>query len=93
MVDMTSDPVATASGAGLRLWPYLLVLGLLAFYIVTQVQSYLRLSHIPGPRLAAISDLWWIRAAVSGTGHLALADANSKYGTTAPDILFAAKSS
>lgn len=70
------------SHAGLRIWPYLICIGLLTYYLFLNVRSYRRLSHIPGPKLGAFSNLWWIRAAISGTGHLDLADACTKYGMT-----------
>lgn len=44
------------------------------------VKSYTKLSHIPGPRLAAWSNVWWIRAALSKKGHLHLYEACEKYG-------------
>lgn len=54
----------------------------LTWYVVTTAASYRRLRHIPGPKLAAISSWWWINAAVSGEGHLALADVCTQYGKT-----------
>jgi hypothetical protein len=61
--------------------PTLLFLVWLAWYIVTSTYSYWRLRHIPGPRLASFTSLWWIWAAVGGKGHLTLADACNRYGT------------
>lgn len=55
----------------------------LLWYILTSIHSYWRLRHIPGPPLAAFTSWWWIHAAVSGKGHLALADACSRYGSIA----------
>jgi hypothetical protein len=52
----------------------------LTWYFSTSVVSYRRLRHIPGPTIAALSSWWWIRAAVSGEGHLALADVCTQYG-------------
>jgi hypothetical protein len=66
--------------AGFKVWRYLICLSILAYFISANVRSYRRLRHIPGPILGAFSDLWWIRAAISGQGHLALADACTKYG-------------
>jgi hypothetical protein len=66
--------------ASLRPWPYLICIGLLGYYLFLNVGSYRRLRHIPGPKLGALSNLWWIRAAISGKGHLALADACTQYG-------------
>jgi len=60
------------------------VVGSLALvYIVSSyVVSYRRLSHIPGPPLAAWTNLWWVNAAISRKGHLYLYDACKKYGMT-----------
>jgi hypothetical protein len=66
--------------AGFKVWRYLICLSILAYFISANVRSYRRLRHIPGPILGAFSSLWWIRAAISGQGHLALADACAKYG-------------
>lgn len=60
--------------------PALLFLVWLAWYVVTSARSYWRLRHIPGPRIASFTSWWWIRAAVGGKGHLALADACNRYG-------------
>jgi len=57
----------------------------LSWYLTTSISSYRRLRHIPGPYLASFSNWWWIRAAVSGKGHLALADACTRYGMHVPD--------
>ena len=40
------------------------------------------LAHIPGPRLAAISDIWKARAVVSCTYNVQLAAAHARYGST-----------
>lgn len=61
--------------------PALLFLVWWAWYVVTSAHSYWRLRHIPGPRLASFTSWWWIRAAVGGKGHLALANACTRYGT------------
>lgn len=52
----------------------------LMWYVVSTVVAYRRLRHIPGPPLAAVTSLWWITAAVSEKGHLALADVCTRYG-------------
>jgi hypothetical protein len=58
-----------------------LALGLLIIsYLLSLFRSYWRLRHIPGPWLATLSELWYIRAATSGELHLRLAEACSKYG-------------
>jgi hypothetical protein len=55
--------------------------GLVVFHLLSVLRSYWRLRHIPGPWLAAVSELWYIRAATSGELHLRLAEVCSKYGT------------
>lgn len=70
--------LSTVKGMGLMFfWIWLL------WYTLTSIRSYWRLRHIPGPRLAAFTSWWWIQAAVSGKGHLALADVCTKYGSIA----------
>ncbi len=80
MADYTSESTGFGSRTTLSSWPYVILAGIVTYYTISIVQSYWRLRHIPGPKLAAISNLWWIRAAVSGTGHLALADVCDKHG-------------
>lgn len=53
------------------------------FYVVSSIQSYRRLSHIPGPPSAAFSILWQIRALNSGQNNLKVAEVNQKYGSLA----------
>ncbi|EON62757.1 hypothetical protein W97_01982 [Coniosporium apollinis CBS 100218] len=53
------------------------------FYVVSSIQSYRRLSHIPGPPLAAFSILWQIRALNSGQNNLKVEEVNQKYGPLA----------
>src|ERR1700756_2838950 len=79
---MAGDTSVVESGlkASFQLWCCLICLSILAYFVFANVRSYRRLRHIPGPILASFSNLWWIRAAISGQGHLALADACTKYG-------------
>src|SRR4051794_23335163 len=76
----TSSIVEWGLKASLKQWCYLICLCILAYIVFANVRSYQRLRHIPGPTLGAFSNLWWIRAAISGQGHLALADACTQYG-------------
>lgn len=48
--------------------------------ILSYVLAYRRLSHIPGPRLAAWSNIWWVQAALSKRGHIRLYEACEEYG-------------
>ncbi|KAB5522945.1 cytochrome P450 86A1 [Coniochaeta sp. 2T2.1] len=54
--------------------------GLFAWLVVARVRAYRRLSHIPGPFGTGWTDLWLIRAQISGRISFILADANTKYG-------------
>ena len=66
--------------ASFKQWCYLICLSIFTYFVFANVRSHRRLRHIPGPTLGAFSNLWWIRAAISGQGHLALADACTQYG-------------
>lgn len=61
-------------------WSIALALLISAYIVFSYTTSYRRLSHIPGPRLAAWSNLWWIRAASSKRGHLRLNEVCEQYG-------------
>jgi len=52
----------------------------LSWIVVTTLVAYNTLQHIPGPPLAAFTNWWWIKAAISGKGHLALKYACDRYG-------------
>ncbi|KAK5082769.1 hypothetical protein LTR05_006649 [Lithohypha guttulata] len=88
---MTSNPVSSIlENVSPRTAAAVLVLLTIVFRIVSYVSSYRRLSHIPGPPLAAWTNLWWVRAATSRKGHLYLYEALEKYGPLvriAPNIL------
>ncbi|KAK4671768.1 hypothetical protein QC764_608550 [Podospora pseudoanserina] len=56
---------------------------LLCFVIATRVQSFVRTRHIPGPFWAGWTDLWMIRAQLSGRFCFLLQDANTRYGPIA----------
>src|ERR1700744_1720180 len=59
-------------------WTACLVL--VVYTLVSTARSYWRLRHFKGPPLAAFSHLWYIRAALSGRGHLYLSEVCTKYG-------------
>lgn len=56
--------------------------GLAVWFLVARVRAYARLSHIPGPFWAGWTDLWLIRAQLSGRISFILAEENTKYGMT-----------
>ncbi len=65
---------------------YLLVaagLTLALFTMANAIRSYYRLSHIPGPPLAAFSRLWLLSGLLGTRNHLNLHEANQKYGSLA----------
>ena len=51
--------------------------------IINTGRSYRRLSHIPGPPLAAISRLWIVKGHLGTRFHLNLYEVNKKYGPLA----------
>lgn len=53
---------------------------LIVYFVLAYVISYRRLKHIPGPKLAAWSNLWWIKSVTGGKAHLVLYDVCEKYG-------------
>lgn len=59
--------------------PYL-ALFIIASYCVNSYLSYRRLSHIPGPRLAAWSSFWLVRAVYRKQSHLEFYAVAKKYG-------------
>ena len=59
-------------------------LGLVLLLVVVQrVRDYARTKHIPGPFWAGWTDLWMIRAQLSGRMCFILAETNVKYGRLA----------
>ena len=65
---------------------YVLVAGVLTLALLAigrAIQSYRRLSHIPGPPLASFSRLWILKSLLSSRNHLNLYEANLKYGPLA----------
>jgi hypothetical protein len=59
--------------------PYL-ALFIILLYSLNAYLSYQKLSHIPGPRLAAWSSLWLVRAVYRKQSHLEFYAAAKKYG-------------
>jgi hypothetical protein len=57
-----------------------LALLLIVYYGVTTAISYRRLAHIPGPRLAAFSELWFFNATSKGDLYLEAERVLRKYG-------------
>ncbi|KAJ9652221.1 hypothetical protein H2198_008525, partial [Neophaeococcomyces mojaviensis] len=55
----------------------------LAYFIVTSILSYRKLRHIPGPWLAAVSQLWLFNATSRGDLYLAAEKVLRKYGSPA----------
>lgn len=53
---------------------------LLTWFLASTVLAYRRLSHIPGPFLASISDLWLIRASTSRRLSAVFEETARKYG-------------
>lgn len=53
------------------------------------VIAYRRLNHIPGPHLAAWSNIWWVQAAVSKRSHLKLHQVCKQYGVFCDQLMSA----
>jgi hypothetical protein len=51
-----------------------------AYLIFNAVRSYQRLKHIPGPRLAAWTELWLFKAALCGNFQLNTEQLFRRYG-------------
>ena len=62
------------------MWWELACLLLVVYSVASTARSYWRLRHFKGPRLAAFSQLWYIRAAISEKAHLYLSDVCTEYG-------------
>ena len=62
--------------------PVLLVAAALfaIYYGITTYISYRRLAHIPGPRLAAFSELWFFNATSNGDLYLEAERVLRQYG-------------
>lgn len=50
------------------------------YLVVASVHSYWRLRHFKGPKLAAWTDLWYVKLSQSGKAHLLLGELVDKYG-------------
>lgn len=66
-----------------RSWLGRALLLLVAYYGYCTVTSYWRLRHFRGPRWAAWSGLWYLRASKSGRAHLCLSEVCTEYGSLA----------
>ncbi|KAL3473901.1 cytochrome P450 [Aspergillus californicus] len=60
--------------------PWLLLLSLVVRYLVHQYQSYRKLSHIPGPWIAAWSHAWNVSVVLRQRLHLDVHAVSSTYG-------------
>ena len=63
----------------LRLWPLALAALILA-YLIQNVRSYRRLSMFPGPKLAAVSNLWNFSVELTGKNFKIWEETCEKYG-------------
>ncbi|CZR67450.1 related to pisatin demethylase (cytochrome P450) [Phialocephala subalpina] len=60
--------------------PFTFIGTVVGYFIVVQYLSYRRLAHIPGPRLAACSNLWLVRAIWGQQSHLDVYEVSKQYG-------------
>ncbi|EPE02891.1 benzoate 4-monooxygenase cytochrome p450 [Ophiostoma piceae UAMH 11346] len=56
---------------------------LATYFVITYIRAYRHLSHIPGPPLAAWTDLWLVRGQLSGQLNFTLLNVNETYGSLA----------
>lgn len=56
----------------------------LTAWFTSQLSSLQRLRHIPGPPLAAWTNLWMVYSQLTGRIHLTLHDLVQKHGTQHP---------
>ncbi|KKY16998.1 putative cytochrome p450 [Phaeomoniella chlamydospora] len=78
----TNSHLSAAWPTGAPTWNLAVIIStfVITYYSITSVQAYWRLRHFKGPTLAAWSNLWYVRAVVSGKAHLYMADACRRYG-------------
>jgi hypothetical protein len=57
----------------------------LVWYVVTSIQTWYPLRHIPGPFLAKFSYSWMLKIQSFGKQHFAFREVNLKYGKHADD--------
>ncbi|KAG6018692.1 hypothetical protein E4U40_007931, partial [Claviceps sp. LM458 group G5] len=69
--------------SNLELYILLALPAAVAWLSVYLYRQYKRLSHIPGPRSAAFSKWWFVKATLSGRTHLDLYQVCEKYGQIA----------
>lgn len=74
------DELSSVVGSQLVRLLALLLFAAPVCYLIARIHSYRRLRHVPGPRLAAWTNLWYIRAVLGCRLHVAVADALKEYG-------------
>lgn len=57
-----------------------LLIGFVLYYVATSVASYRKLRHIPGPRLAAWSQLWLFNVTAGGDLYSTAEKVLRRYG-------------
>lgn len=55
-----------------------------ALFVLPTIIQWYRLSHVPGPKLAAISKYWQVRESIKGTLPQVLKELNDKHGALQP---------
>lgn len=67
--------------------PQLLLLACLfsfLYFVSSTISTYRKLRHIPGPRLAAFSQLWLFNVTAKGDVYLSAEKVLRKYGASVP---------
>lgn len=71
---------AKMSYSGLSMAALVGIATLIVYLVIDRVRGHSRLKHIPGPFGTGWTDLWMLRAQLSGRMCFLLAEANEKYG-------------
>lgn len=71
---------AKMSYSGLSMAAFVGIATLIVYLVIDRVRGHSRLKHIPGPFGTGWTDLWMLRAQLSGRMCFLLAEANEKYG-------------
>lgn len=71
---------AKMSYSGLSMAALVGLATLIVYLVIDRVRGHSRLKHIPGPFGTGWTDLWMLRAQLSGRMCFLLAEANEKYG-------------
>lgn len=81
MAPQVTEQVMDEVKSGMHLSLIVLLGVVVGYWIVSTIVSYRRLSHIKGPPLAAVTQLWYMKSMLSGQSAVDLSEVCDKYGT------------